>query len=279
MSVTLTGQASAPDAPGAGKFKFYIDGVGQAYVVDENGTVVSVTPAGVNGVGGSVGQVWTADGDDGAAWLDGKPSLSDFQKVYVVDAGGKGDFTTLSEAVSGAPAGSIIIVFGEITETDSVDLGLLTWIGVGAVVSLGGNVASVSSGDDATVRGIKFTGTGGEVLSITGTANIDMENVIAICETASPIGYALNINGGNVVRAKNCKFVSETAVAASVGMYVDDVPADSMFSHCEFRGNMASIAAASAWSNAPIYHSVLSTASANVTPDNGTASGTNVIPS
>lgn len=67
-NITLTGQASAPAAPGAGKFKLYIDDNGQAYVVDSGGNAVPVAPSGVDGAGGTDGQVWTADGAGGAAW-------------------------------------------------------------------------------------------------------------------------------------------------------------------------------------------------------------------
>ena len=71
MSLTLAGQASAPAAPGAGKFKFYIDDDGNAFIVDEEGTAVAVAPSvptGIDGTDADDGQVWTADGADGARW-------------------------------------------------------------------------------------------------------------------------------------------------------------------------------------------------------------------
>lgn len=68
--------------------------------------------------GASAGQVLTASGP-GVAGFTGltlPPSLSDYSKVIVVDAGGNGDFTTVAEAMAEVVDATVIFVFGDVVE-------------------------------------------------------------------------------------------------------------------------------------------------------------------
>lgn len=142
MSITLTGQASAPAAPSAGKYKFYIDDSGQAYVVDSGGNAVPVAPSGVDGAGGTDGQVWTADGAGGAAW-ENAPGLpgSPTRLIFEISQSGTNaptvtdiynpDMVTVTPAYMGT--GQYLLTFSQpIFSNDPVDTGVFSVIGPGS---------------------------------------------------------------------------------------------------------------------------------------------------
>lgn len=68
--------------------------------------------------GASAGQVLTASGPGAAGFaaVTGGPSLSDYENVIVVDAGGNGDYDLLSDAISAASTKTAIFVFGDIAD-------------------------------------------------------------------------------------------------------------------------------------------------------------------
>ncbi len=71
------------------------------------------------------GQVLTASGPGAAAFAaaaGGGASLSDYSNVIVVDAGGNGDYTTLSAAIAAAASGDLIFIFGALTEASPITL-------------------------------------------------------------------------------------------------------------------------------------------------------------
>lgn len=71
-----------PKLPDAGNFKLFVDENGVAYIVDSTGTAVPVSPAGIDGTGALAGQVWTADGANGAAFADA-PSVP-YQSIVLL---------------------------------------------------------------------------------------------------------------------------------------------------------------------------------------------------
>lgn len=60
--------------------------------------------------GGITGTV--SDQLDLQAVLDGKVSLTDYTNITVVDSNGKGDFTTLSDAIAANTTGNMIVIMG-----------------------------------------------------------------------------------------------------------------------------------------------------------------------
>lgn len=71
----------------------------------------------------AAGQLLTASGPGEAAFAapaGGGASLSDYSNVIVVDAGGNGDYTTLSAAIAAATSGDLIYIFGALTEAGPI---------------------------------------------------------------------------------------------------------------------------------------------------------------
>ena len=111
--------------PGEGSIR--IDEGGNLFTMVSDGNELPVggggeVPAGIDGAGADAGQVWTADGANGADWASANPSLSDYENVVVVDAGGNGDYTTLRAALTAAPNSvkTLIIIGSDTIETSAI---------------------------------------------------------------------------------------------------------------------------------------------------------------
>lgn len=113
------------------------------------------------------------------AALGGGGGLSDYQRVIVVDAGGNGDYTTLSAAlaaVTGASATAryCILLFGYISESvDCVAPDYVDIVGMGAQLTFTGGKAFKPSATNTTLvnvpvyTGIQFYGNGGDIVFAT----------------------------------------------------------------------------------------------------------------
>lgn len=117
---------------------------------------------------------------DPAGLLASWPRLTDYQRVVVVDPGGKGDHTTLSAAfaaISDAASNSryLVIVFGAIAE--SGDLTFEDYVDVqgwlGATVSVAGDILFPTS--DVKVSGLTLISTdiANKLITFSGSASLD----------------------------------------------------------------------------------------------------------
>lgn len=279
MSLTLTGQASVPTSPSMGKFKFYIDDAGKAYVVNAAGVATAVSPVGVDGLGASEGQVWTADGADGAGWESGSSSLSDYENVIVVDAGGNGDFTRLEAAVDATTINDLIIVASNTSEDGSVDLagGRNIWILPGRTVNLSANnIYCSQTATPSRIWGGKIRGSniifrrGSSTGNLTYLYGVDVETT----STSQPVfDYSHN----------DQQFIAYYSILKSAGVcyFMQAIPLSSMFLWCYFQAPTAIFFTLTDWNNAPFWKCVFSSGTL-ATPSAfsaaaGTAIETNVL--
>lgn len=112
---------NTPSLPAPGNFKVFSDANGILYILDSTGAITAVSPIGISGAGAILGQVWTADGANGAGWQPVPPMYSQFQRYKTVATVG-GDYPTVFDANADAATSgqNTIIVFGNVTETQDI---------------------------------------------------------------------------------------------------------------------------------------------------------------
>ena len=211
--------------------------------------------------GATEGYVWTADGANGADWAAVSGiSLSDYSNVIVVDAGGNGDYTTLSAGIAAASDGDLIITFGKLAEVDAITCGKnLTIFSPGyhtidvPVTITSGTLRLTgqpywSNETGFAVSGGALYGMGGTIKKIAATggtvfardcriATLEINNVTALYKirNAWVLSFLFNATGAFVT--SYCINSIVEALEATTGSV-----ADQSFMGCEFGSTPADVA-------------------------------------
>lgn len=213
------------------------------------------------------GQVLTASGPGAAAFAAaaGGPSLSDYSNVIVVDAGGNGDYTSVSAALATAPANSVIVVFGQTTEPDNIGFspfnsGITVVLTAGSVVNMGGSYIFVVQSPGLKILGNgTIAASGGQTL-YTLSGDVEIGN-ISIINTAPVVGVAAQLESTGKVIMDSTRLSGANAIKASQNFGAG--------SRLRFVASGAVSKTGAAMTNAPIYHSVMSAAPTNISVATG----------
>jgi hypothetical protein len=200
-------------------------------------------------------------------------ALTDYANVIVVDADGNGDHTTLKDAVDAASAGDVIVVFGQTSETASIDIGcdLTLWITAGAEVAFASAKQLRCGTYTVTIIGPgKITGNNNtELLDVGSTATVTLQNLTVDNDDAT--GCAIRkATGTPTLKIFNSQIYGE-GTALGYGPY----SSSSLFIASYFCGSIA-VHSVSSWTSAPFYHCVFQGAVTNLTADAGAANGSNI---
>lgn len=215
----------------------------------------------------AAGEVLTASGPGAAAFaaVAGGPGLSDYSNVVVVDAGGNGDYTSVTAALAAAPANSVIVVFGQTTEPDNVGFspfnsGITIVLTAGAMVNMGGDYIFVVQSPGLKILGNgTITASGGQTL-YTLSGDVELGN-ISIINTAPVVGVAAQLESTGKVIMDGTRLSGVNAIKASQNFGAG--------SRLRFVAAGTVSKTGAAMTNAPIYHSVLSANPTNISVATG----------
>ena len=266
------------DDPRAGEVALRIDSTGAIFTKPEGAEEVAVgggsVPAGVDGAGASNGQVWTADGADGAGWVAANPSLSDYENVVVVDAGGNGDYTTLGAAGSGEVSAKTFYVIGDTIEVSNI-------------TPVDGSVFVIPSGSSVNFTGVSFLFLNNNSnIVITGNGEISAETGQVIAQTngshtilgtkISGTGKAMELQGGEFYHYGARVLGADGALAILFTQAITGLSLGSYYKGNESPGfsDYCLSNTGAAWADAPFYHGAIYGNLNGIAMDAGTTRGT-----
>lgn len=206
--------------------------------------------------------------------------LFGYDGIVVVDAGGNGDFETLSAAITSGVVqnGTVIYIFGDVTDSYPIDFSDIksvtvyitpgavlrpeqlyavgcthTIIGPGLLAPQGGNVQGLipylyDANMTLTLRDLHINNVGGRGLDLTSVQN-----------TIQVLAYNTVFQGTHSIYAG-----------------INKIASTSKFDGCTLVGTLLAPAPAP-WTNAPFYHCVFNGTVTNVTAAAGTANGSNIV--